>query len=91
MKKMLFSAIAMVAFAGSAFASNEVVVENESVRTTTKIEINEKKKFFAECIVEIWGYNSEGEWILKRTYKIRTYPYSSCSEAVTAINKTLNP
>ena len=27
MKKMLFSAIAMVAFAGSAFASNEIIVE----------------------------------------------------------------
>ena len=38
MKKMLFSAIAMIAFAGSAFASNEVESENQS-NTTIKDKV----------------------------------------------------
>lgn len=91
MRKFFLSALACVAFASSAFASNEIVVEKGIFQSTTKIDINQKKKFFSECIVEIWGYNSGGEWILKRSYKIRIYPYKSCSEAVAAINKTLNP
>ena len=90
MKKMLFSALACVAFAGSAFASNEIVLENEI--QDNKVEKNNQTDFYYDpCIVEIWGYNGEGEWILKRTYKIRIYPYKSCDEAITAINKTLNP
>ncbi len=35
MKKMLFSAIAMVAFAGSAFASNEQVEKFETIASET--------------------------------------------------------
>ena len=51
MKKMLFSAIAMVAFAGSTFASNEVVVEKQS-------EIQDYE--CTPCSITITKYNSDG-------------------------------
>ena len=80
----------MIAFAGSAFASNEVILENCNLNTNKQIILQENL-LLTPCIVEIWGYNAEGEYILKRSYKISIYPYNSCEEAITAINKTLNP
>ena len=59
MKKVFFSALACVAFAGSAFASNEVVENNmeieDSVTSTDKVE------FAKTCLVNI--YNSRGEFL----------------------------
>lgn len=46
MKKVLFSAIAMIAFAGSAFASNEIVLENE-------IQDNKVEKIIKQIFITI--------------------------------------
>lgn|SRR5690606_16387368 len=64
MKKMLFSAIAMVAFAGSAFASNEVI--STEINTTIEFEnkvventrVSEKVEFAKTCYINI--FNSRG-------------------------------
>lgn len=60
MKKMLFSAIAMVAFAVSTFASNEVV-KNED--TSKKAEIT-KKEFDTNCSVTL-VYTQGGKSYIK--------------------------
>ena len=73
MKKMLFSAIAMVAFASSAFASNEVVVEALS-KTNEKPE-NEKPE--NETVPCRWrtvttypdGSKHYGPWIEGRCFE----------------------
>lgn len=65
MKKLLFSAIAMVAFAGSAFASNEVVVEKFSVETESALventEVTENVEFVHNCYIAL--YNSRGVYL----------------------------
>lgn len=54
---MLFSAIAMVAFVGSTFASNEVVVENKNVETSAEVsstfEIQSVDYEFGFCSITI--------------------------------------
>lgn len=53
MKKFLFSALTCVAFAGSGFASNEVVSEiNYDVENVTEIDIN-SDEVLIPCTVQI--------------------------------------
>jgi len=63
MKKMLFSAIAMVAFAGTASASNEIVKDYkvEDVSEGNELIINSTDTKYP-CTVSIFviGYNSDG-------------------------------
>lgn len=69
MKKLLFSALASVAFAGSGFASNEIVessifLNNEfSVETAEKSGLNFLGEEFAPCQVEFWVFDSDGGFV----------------------------
>ena len=57
MRKMLLSTLVCVAFASSAFASNEIVVENEDVKTNAKLsstfEIQSVNYEFGFCSITI--------------------------------------
>lgn len=62
MKKLLFSALASVAFAGSGFASNEVVIEKQDLKTDiTNSEFSLEE--FAPCQVEFWVYDADGGFL----------------------------
>ena len=78
MRKFLFSALACVAFAGSGFASNEVVSENAETKTVTTSVENDfdfkyKKTIILEerkpCGVYVYVKNSDGthRWIAHET------------------------
>lgn len=54
---MLFSALACVAFAGSAFASNEVVV-NDNLKDAQKDDKTEE--FFGGCYFTVKGFDKDG-------------------------------
>lgn len=59
MKKLLFSAMACIAFSGSAFASNEVVKEAQLLEVETK-DSPDKVEFESECRANFSGTNPEG-------------------------------
>lgn len=63
MKKLLFSALACVAFAGSAFASNEIVNEENMSLNTVKDEIVESSG--RPCKVYVWAISPGGERVWK--------------------------
>ncbi len=67
MRKILFSALAMVAFAGSAFASNEVVVENLS---------NDKQEQTTPCRWRTVYTHSDG------TKSYGPWTYGNCNTVV---------
>ncbi len=67
MKKFLFSALACVAFAGSSFASNEVVSDFEA----DKIE-------FAPCRATVYIYNASLEMIGTKELVTDTPTHSGC-------------
>ena len=97
MKKIVFSAIASIAFMGSAFASNEIInlpeITEGNISLNEIIVVNDKVHNNTEkdpCIINIYTTNSKGERILKSTHKIKTYPYSDCDEAIKAVNEHLS-
>ena len=57
MKKLFFSALACVAFAGSAFASNEVVL-NDNQKDAQKNDKTEE--LFGGCYFTVKGVNPDG-------------------------------
>lgn len=59
MKKILFSALACVAFAASSFASNEVVYEKQdlSLEMSDKLTIQESQR---PCTVYVWVTAPDG-------------------------------
>lgn len=72
---MLFSAIAMVAFAGSAFASNEVIIEKQS-----EIEkISQDDECFS-CPMTINTVDSKGNILYSETKNYRVCTMS-CDQA----------
>lgn len=72
MTKLFFSAITMVAFAGSAFASNEMVNAKESV--------NAKKEFSKVCVMNIKDKNGN---IINTVYVVGVPDSMACgSQAV---------
>jgi len=85
---MLFSAIAIMAFAGSSFASNEIVVEDLCIHEESK---NEPVDVLvsASCTIEVWKRNANGEMVLFSTHQVKMYPYKSCADLVEAANKKL--
>lgn len=60
MRKFVLSAIACVAFAGSSFASNEVVYEKQdlSLEKSDKLTIQESQR---PCTVYVWVTAPDGE------------------------------
>lgn len=100
MKKMLFSAVAMVAFAGSAFASNEVVVEKESVEVNANIsstfEVQSVNDEFGFCSITIqYNYILPGGGVYTE-YKTIMIGYTQNAAQCTQlkkdyINKVLTP
>lgn len=76
MKKLLFSAIAMVAFAGSTFASNEVVHLEES---------NSEDDACVSFTITITTYNSDGSIKSSETKNVRTCTMT-CDEAAKQMN-----
>ena len=55
MKKMLFSAIAMVAFVGSSFASNEVVEINYSTEINYQVNsVENNSMYISPAIIEMF-------------------------------------
>lgn len=75
MKKMLFSAIAMVAFAGNAFASNEIVVvdnieaktENQSFVVSSEENTTEDKR---ECYDFAEVYYENGKEVGRKNRRV---------------------
>lgn len=77
---MFLSALACVAFAGSAFASNEVVVEKQS-----EIEKVNQDDECVPCTITITKYNSDGSIKSSetKTYRVCTM---TCDQAVAQVN-----
>ncbi|HLV46773.1 MAG TPA: hypothetical protein VKY32_07010 [Flavobacterium sp.] len=66
MRKFLFSALAIVAFAGSGFASNEVVSENAETKTVTTVTTVEEMMNLLvlgrnPCEFNIWVEDENGD------------------------------
>lgn len=60
MKKLFFSAMACIAFAGSAFASNEVVTEDK-LSTLQYFDLVDIIEFESSCTVTFTYIDAEGE------------------------------
>lgn len=76
MKKLFFSAMACIAFAGSAFASNEVFLDNKVINN-----INEDSViFFDNCNVKISYRNSKGQLIHSGGTQGTVGSYKDCRE-----------
>lgn len=73
MRKMFLSALACVAFAGSAFASNEIVVEKQSETTieykvvTSEggplLDVMSVKCYYRICVTSSRGVRSCTDWL----------------------------
>jgi|SRR5690606_8837312 len=76
MKKLLFSAMACIAFAGSAFASNEEALDSQVINN-----INEDSViFFDNCNIKISYRNSKGELIHAGGTQGTVESYKDCRE-----------
>lgn len=62
MKKLVFSALACVAFAGSSFASNEIVDKYDNYCSETS---NDKIEFNKPCKIEVRAKDGEGNSVTK--------------------------
>lgn len=59
MKKLFFLAMVCIAFASSAVASNELIVETQLLKVETK-DSSDKVEFESECRANFTGINPEG-------------------------------
>ena len=90
MKKMFFSAIAMIAFAGSTFASNEVVKEvdvNNNVTIECLDSENIIEEDFVPCSVSV-GYYINGRYVTD-TFHSEVANGSGCADFLNDIVKGL--
>ena len=60
MKKFLFSALAFVAFAGSGFASNEVVYDEQNLKTEISVDLDIVDNAKKPCSYTIKGTDAHG-------------------------------
>ena len=70
MRKLVFSALAFVAFAGSSFASNEIVSDFESDKTN-----------IVPCRATVYIINHNGEIVVSESIEIDTSKPSDCESA----------
>jgi len=70
MKKIVFSALACVAFVGSNFASNEIVSDFESDKTNV-----------VPCHATVYIINHNGEIVVSKSIEIDTSKPSDCESA----------
>ncbi len=96
MKKLLFSALACVAFAGSSFAANEIVVENQH-----EIEVKEgfliKNNYTFEsvnstnnCFVRVDVYDSRGRFVRSHYFSTTTTSEADCADYATSCRMLVN-
>lgn len=87
MKKLFFLAMVCIAFAGSALASNEVIVmESEIIKTSSKNSVI----YFDNCTVKVSYWNSEGQLVHTGGTEGTVNSYSECKERLNNILIKLN-
>ena len=94
MKKLLFSALACVAFAFSGFASNEEVevkneIDNSSFDVSTISDFKEDS--FGSCVITVTVYDSKGNVTDTRLYFRTATSQSDCNAKGYELVKQLTP
>src|SRR5690554_7945908 len=89
MRKLALAAITTIAFVGSSFASNEVVIEDREVTTENQMMPLEGLSFeddaCVSCTITITKYNSDGSIKSSETKNYRTCTMT-CDQAVEQVN-----
>ena len=84
MKKFLFSALAVVAFAGSGFASNEMVTNvNEQHNVIVKSiykDTQELQSAKPNCFVTVSVYDSRGRFLRNHYFEATTMTEDGCAD-----------
>ena len=93
MKKLMFGALACVAFAFSGFASNEVMKEEKVVKIDEVKSLDFEKEEFAvtPCNFTINIVDQNGNIIKTKKYtNVNPSPFKDCKEAGEFLAKKLN-
>lgn len=89
MKKLVFSALACVAFAGSAFASNEVVVEKQELKSEKSVELEIVESNEKPCNFRVTGRDAYGRSFVSSWRTVENTTQSGCDGAKNAKIKEL--